>query len=211
MLEENEVIEKIARHFNYEIKYFITERGIKKCEQLIELWDEFGNIGATNTGYSDGDKWKGKGNVKPEYQNKNENTWRSLNQGGNNNSKNTYNSKNNNSSFQQNGENTKNGNNYSGPDSAKVRREQRGQTQGNSLRQSQAQTPTIQILPDESIKKKLQRPADWSREIHSGGKLNNPTFTRKYKRHRRESTSRRNHIARNREKSQWKSRFESRN
>lgn len=43
---------KLTRHYNDEIKCAIFERGINNCEQLIELLEEFDQIGSTNNGYT---------------------------------------------------------------------------------------------------------------------------------------------------------------
>ena len=48
-LSSIEMIQKLARHFNEEIKHAIIGRGISHIEQLIELLENFNKIGPSNT------------------------------------------------------------------------------------------------------------------------------------------------------------------
>ena len=48
-LSSIEIIQKLSRHFNEEIKYAIIGRGISRIEQLIELLENFDKIGPSNT------------------------------------------------------------------------------------------------------------------------------------------------------------------
>ena len=48
-LSSIEMIQKLARHFNEEIKHAIVGRGITHVEQLIELLENFDKIGPSNT------------------------------------------------------------------------------------------------------------------------------------------------------------------
>ena len=45
-----EIIQKLARHFNEEVKYAIIGRGISRVEELIDLLENFDKIGPSNSG-----------------------------------------------------------------------------------------------------------------------------------------------------------------
>ena len=44
-MSHGEIIQKLARHYNEEIKYTIVERGITRIDELIELLENFERIG----------------------------------------------------------------------------------------------------------------------------------------------------------------------
>ena len=44
-----EIIQKLARHFNEEVKYAIIGRGISRVEELIDLLENFDKIGTRNS------------------------------------------------------------------------------------------------------------------------------------------------------------------
>lgn len=73
-LEPREVITKLARHFNDEIKYAIIGRGIDRYEPLIELLEEFDRIGGSNPTAMEAREGRSKN---PNF---NQNTWRMTNQ-----------------------------------------------------------------------------------------------------------------------------------
>lgn len=62
VLEQKEVIRRLARHYGDEIKYIIVERRIHRCEQLIVLLEKFDKIGSTNNGYLKNKEWRNKNN-----------------------------------------------------------------------------------------------------------------------------------------------------
>ena len=48
-ISPGEIIQKLARHFNEEIKYAIIGRGISHIDDLVELLENFDRIGPINT------------------------------------------------------------------------------------------------------------------------------------------------------------------
>ena len=48
-----EIIQKLARHFNEEIKYAVIGRGISRIDELIDLLENFDKIGPSNSGRGD--------------------------------------------------------------------------------------------------------------------------------------------------------------
>ena len=53
-----EIIQKLARHFNEEVKYAIIGRGISRVEELIDLLDNFDKIEPSNSGRGENKEWK---------------------------------------------------------------------------------------------------------------------------------------------------------
>ena len=49
MMSPGEIIQKLARHYNEEIKYAIVGRGIAHIDSLVELLENFDRIGPINT------------------------------------------------------------------------------------------------------------------------------------------------------------------
>ena len=47
-MSSNEIIQKLARHYNEEIKYAIVGRGITRIDGLVELLENFDRIGPIN-------------------------------------------------------------------------------------------------------------------------------------------------------------------
>lgn len=73
---QKEVIRKLARHYNDEIKYAIVGRGIGRSDQLIELLEEFDKIGSTNSSHFDHREWRNRSNLPRENPTTNQNTWK---------------------------------------------------------------------------------------------------------------------------------------
>ena len=53
-----EIIQKLARHFNEEVKYAIIERGVSRAEEPIYLLENFDKIGPSNSGRGENKEWK---------------------------------------------------------------------------------------------------------------------------------------------------------
>ena len=50
MMAPEKIIQKLARHYNEEIKYAIVGRGISHIDSLVELLENFDRIGPINIG-----------------------------------------------------------------------------------------------------------------------------------------------------------------
>ena len=53
-----EIIQKLSRHFNEEVKYAIIGRGISRVEELIDPLENFDKIGPSNSGRGENREWK---------------------------------------------------------------------------------------------------------------------------------------------------------
>ena len=57
-MSSNEIIQKLARHYNEEIKYAIVGRGITRIEDLVEILENFDRIGPINRNTEREREWK---------------------------------------------------------------------------------------------------------------------------------------------------------
>ena len=57
-MSPSEIIQKLARHYNEEIKYAIVERGITRIEDLVEILENFDRIGPINENKEKEKEWK---------------------------------------------------------------------------------------------------------------------------------------------------------
>ena len=57
-ISPSEIVQKLAKHFNKEIKYAIIGRGISHIDGLVELLENFDRIGPINTNKEEARKKK---------------------------------------------------------------------------------------------------------------------------------------------------------